>query len=222
VARPAPLTPAVRSHAGPLDLSRSAAYRPPWGRHHSAQIDALTFVVRILLAWQVRPSGPTAFTPVLVCSNNPAHTWPATLTSRATGSGCPDCREAGESKVELAHHKAAVRVFGAASSGQAVIDAAFTHGARWVVDITTVTATGLKVAIEYDGAYWHADKVTIEPAKSLDLLAAGWLVVRLREHPLPSLGIDHPRYAEIPVHATAPDPDGVLERVHTWANSAAR
>ncbi|MCK0113513.1 zinc-ribbon domain-containing protein [Ornithinimicrobium sp. F0845] len=172
-----------------------------------------------LTAWQVRPSGSTAFTPVWVCANNPNHTWSATLASRATGSGCPECREVGKSKVELAHHQAAIHAFGAASSGQAIIDEAFTHGARWLVDITAVTAAGLKVAIEYDGAYWHADKVTVDTAKSLDLLAAGWLVVRLREHPLRPLGIDHPRYAELTVHTTAPDPDGVIGRVHVWAST---
>src|SRR5699024_8409539 len=48
-----------------------------------------------LSAWQVRPSGTTAFTPEWVCSNNPSHTWTATLASRTTGSGCPECREAG-------------------------------------------------------------------------------------------------------------------------------
>lgn len=60
--------------------------------------------------------------------------------------GVPECREAGKSKVELAHHNSAVRVFGTASTGQALADEAFTHGARWLVDITTVTTTGLKLA----------------------------------------------------------------------------
>lgn len=175
-----------------------------------------------LSAWQVRPSGSTAFSPVWVCSNNPDHNWTVTLAGRATGSGCPECRETGKSKIELAHHEAAVRAFGAASSGQPVIDEAFTHGARWLVDIAAITASGLEVAVEYDGSYWHADKVTIDTAKSLDLLAAGWLVVRLREHPLPSLGIDHSRYAEITVHSTAPDPDGALDRVHAWTNTIVR
>lgn len=171
-----------------------------------------------LTAWQVRPTGSTAFTPVWVCSNNPDHTWTATLTSRAAGSGCPDCREAGKSKVELAHHEAAVRTFGAASSGHAVVDDAFTFGARWLVDITAVTPAGRNLAIEYDGAYWHADKVTVDTAKSMDLLAAGWLVVRLRESPLPALAIDHARYTELVVYSTSPDPDGMLARVLAWAD----
>jgi len=93
---------------------------------------------------------------------------------------------------------------------------AFTHGARWLVDITAITTTGLKVAIEYDGAYWHAHKATIDTAKSLDLLAAGWAVVRLREHPLPTLGIDNPLYTEVVVHSSTPDPDGVMRHVEQW------
>lgn len=169
-----------------------------------------------LTAWQVRPSGSTVFTPIWVCTNQSGHTWAATLSSRATGSGCPECRVAGKSKVELAHHESAVRIFGAASSGQAIADVAFTHGARWLVDITTVTSTGLKVAIEYDGAYWHADKAAIDTAKSLDLVAAGWAVIRLREHPLPSLSIDDPMYTELVVHSPSPDPDGVMRQVEQW------
>lgn len=175
-----------------------------------------------LSAWHVRPSGQTAFTPAWVCSNNPDHIWTATLSSRAAGSGCPECREAGKSRIELAHHAAAVRVFGAAASGQSVTDNAFTRSPRWLVDITAATSSGLQMAVEYDGAYWHQDKARVDTAKSLDLLAAGRLVVRLREHPLPTLGIRHPHYLEVTVHSTAPDPDGVLDRVHDWANQFAR
>lgn len=144
------------------------------------------------------------------------HDWKATLSSRAAGSGCPECREAGKSKVELAHHEAAVRIFGAASSGQAIVDEAFTHGARWLVDVTIVTVAGLRVAIEYDGAYWHADKGRHRHREVPDLFAAGWLVARLREHPLSSLGIDHRRYTELVVHASAPDPDDVMRQVEQW------
>jgi hypothetical protein len=50
--------------------------------------------------------------------------------------------------------------------------------------------------IEYDGAYWHSApaKVLVDARKSVDLLAAGHLVVRLREDALPSLYIADPRY----------------------------
>ncbi|KFU75408.1 Probable Zinc-ribbon domain-containing protein [Amycolatopsis lurida] len=183
---------------------------------HYPEIAAEWAPTNPLTAWQVRPSGQTAFTPTWVCSTNPDHTWQATLASRASGSGCPQCRETGKSKVEIEHHAAAQAVFGNAASGQPVTSDAFTRRARWLVDITADLGDGRMIAIEYDGSYWHADKIDIDTAKSLDLLAAGYLVARLREHPLPPLRIDDTRYTEIVVYATAPDPVAVMTRLKAW------
>ncbi|MFI2457838.1 zinc-ribbon domain-containing protein [Streptomyces sp. NPDC019539] len=60
-----------------------------------------------LSAWQVRPTGQTQFVPIWICSRTPEHTWQASLPSRSKGSGCPECREHGKSRVELEYHKAA-------------------------------------------------------------------------------------------------------------------
>ena len=170
-------------------------------------------------AWQVRPSGQTAFTPAWVCGNNPGHTWHATLSSRAAGAGCPECREAGKSKIELEHHSAAQTAFGHAASGRSITSDAFRRGVRWLVDITADLPDGREIAIEYDGAYWHADKVDLDTAKSLDLLAAGYLLARLREHPLPPLPVAHPRYVEFVVYSKAPDPVTTIGRVKQWADT---
>lgn len=45
-----------------------------------------------------------------------------------------------------------------------------------------------------DGAYWHAApaKVLVDERKSQDLLAGGYMVVRLPENDLPLLAIGHP------------------------------
>ena len=67
--------------------------------------------------------------------------------------------------------------------------------------------------IEYDGSYWHQDKADIDRAKSMDLLAAGYRVIRLREHPLRSLEIDDALYSELVVYATAPDPQATVARI---------
>jgi hypothetical protein len=74
------------------------------------------------------------------------------------------------------------------------------------------------VVIEYDGAYWHrADsKLLVDTSKSHDLLAAGYYVARLREDDLPAVGIDHPRYREFRVYATAPRPSEVMEAICGW------
>ncbi|WP_237742769.1 hypothetical protein [Actinopolymorpha alba] len=78
-------------------------------------------------------------------------------------------------------------------------------------------ADGRQLAIEYDGEYWHRGKAEIDTAKSLDLLEAGYLVARLREHPLPALPVAHPHYAEFTVFSAAPDPAGSIDRVREWA-----
>lgn len=52
-----------------------------------------------------------------------------------------------------------------------------------------------KVVIEYDGSYFHKSECVManDKAKTLALLDAGYVVVRLRENDLPVLEIDHPR-----------------------------
>ena len=143
--------------------------------------------------------------------------WTASLASRSSGTGCPDCREHGKSRVELDHFAAVQRAFERARSGQAVRHEAFRRRPAWLVDITTELPGGQKLAIEYDGAYWHADKGAIDLEKSLDLLTAGYLVVRLREHPLPPLPLTDNRYVEFAVYSSAPDPEATIGRVKEWA-----
>lgn len=168
-------------------------------------------------AWHVRPSASLPFAPQWICSTNPDHVWNAPVASRSIGAECPECRQAGKSRVELDHHVAAVEVFGSARSGITIQDEAFSSRGSWTTDIS-VEHQGLTVVIEYDGAYWHrADaKILVDQRKSLDLLAAGYVVVRLREDDLPSLGIEHPRYREIRVHSTAPRPRMIIDDIYDW------
>lgn len=172
--------------------------------------------------WHVRPSGRITFTPFWVCKTDPGHRWQASITSRANGGQCPKCVGYGSSAVELRYHAAAERVFGEARSGSAIYSEAFTARRRWVVDVCMdALSPGYRgVVVEFDGSYWHRDKAAVDTAKSLDLLAAGYLVVRLRETPLEALPVDDPRYSEISVQATS-DPDTVMRRVFRWVESAA-
>lgn len=185
--------------------------------YHFPELAAEWSPVNSLNAWQVRPSGQTPFLPTWVCSTDPAHVWQATLASRTAGSSCPECREHGKSSIELEHHAAAVALFGRAASGQPVDCESPGRRSRWFVDITVGLPGGQKLAIEYDGSYWHADQANVDTQKSLDLLAAGYLVVRLREHPLPPLQVQHDRYVEFIAHSEAPDPEGAIRRIHDWA-----
>ena len=168
-------------------------------------------------AWEVRPHSSTPFVPEWICATDARHVWRAPLSSRSNGAECPECREVGKSRVELDHHAAAVEVFGNARSGVIMQDEAFTTRMSWTTDIS-VSINGHTLVIEYDGAYWHsaAAKVLVDERKSLDLLAAGCVVVRLREDNLPPLAIDNPRYREIQVHSTVSRPRAVMEEIRDW------
>lgn len=163
-----------------------------------------------LTPWQLRPLSAKGAQIAWICSQNPDHHWVASTTSRVKGSGCPQCRTSGKSRIELGYFAAAQELFGQAESGTPI---AVLGGRRkrWLVDVTT-QIHGHKVAIEYDGAYWHADKIQVDTEKSLDLLAAGWFVVRLREAPLPGLGLEAAGFYELLMHS-ASDPAEVLAQV---------
>lgn len=170
--------------------------------------------------WHVRPHAQTGFIPKWVCAVNPLHIWEAPLASRSNGSECPDCRQTGKSRVELDHLAAAKTVFGKVRSGANVRDKAFSSRKVWSVDILA-EHDGTKVAIEYDGAYWHGPepKQLVDRSKSLDLLAAGYLLVRLREDDLPQLSINSDDYLEIRVYSRAPRSDAIMAAAAAWVEA---
>jgi hypothetical protein len=110
-----------------------------------------------------------------------------------------------------------MEAFGNARSGVTLRDDAFKTRTSWTTDIS-VDLDGRTLVIEYDGAYWHAAeaKILVDERKSQDLLAAGHLLVRLREDALPPLSIDHPRYREIRVYSTAPRSHAVVNEIRDW------
>ena len=163
--------------------------------------------------WHVRPTDTERLVG-WICDADPRHRWSATPASLVNGTGCPECRTTGKSRIELDHLEAARSIFGDAASGVRIRSDSFARRASWTVDILVTLADGRRVAIEYDGSYWHADKAQLDTEKSLELLADGIIVVRLREVPLPKLPIELPGYHEVAVHSSAPDPVGAIRRVH--------
>lgn len=170
-----------------------------------------------LRAWDVRPHTATLFDPEWICATDPGHVWRSPLSGRSNGAECPDCKVAGKSKVELAHLAAAKEVFKGVRSGATLRSKAFFTRQSWTADISAKVG-GRNLVIEYDGAYWHAapPKILIDERKSIDLLAAGHLVVRLREDDLPPLRIENPHYKEIRVYSSAPRPQAIMAEIRTW------
>lgn len=159
-----------------------------------------------LSAWQVRRQ--TRFVPKWICSNNPDHKWQNNIINRINGAECPYCANASKSRTELMYFRAIKKVFPAAESGVKVSDPLFSH--PWTIDIL-IKSEGLKVSIEYDGAYWHKSKYNQDTIKSLELLKAGFLVFRIRENGLIPLDINDSRYLELTVNPLSSKIDTVVE-----------
>ena len=135
------------------------------------------------------------------------HVWQATVAARVggnggVGTGCPACpvqhsREEAYLVAEIAPwvpvaagvhkvHLAAGAECEAEEAGPSNPGSSSTGSRRrrQVLDVD-VLIPAWRLVIEYDGAYWHADKVEADRRKTAALRAAGWRVLRLREAPLP-------------------------------------
>ncbi|MFQ6226270.1 zinc-ribbon domain-containing protein [Nocardia sp. NPDC002869] len=122
------------------------------------------------------------------------HEWRAVVRTRAVHprTGCPKCSASGPEKELFAalkeifdevEHDARIPVrWGAFNSSR--------------VDIR-VCSNGLDVLIEYDGAYWHRNKIDKDTAKTRSLIQAGYHIVRVREGDLPDLALDSPRLLQV-------------------------
>lgn len=102
------------------------------------------------------------------------HSWKAAIRSRTeAGTGCPFCTSQ-TSLPEIRIFAELKELFPTAVNRQKL------EGLELDVSIPE-----LNVAIEYDGAYFHADKDAKDEEKKVAITKAGYLLIRLREKPLP-------------------------------------
>ena len=161
--------------------------------------------------WTIYPGTRLQFVPEWICRNNPNHVWNAGIAGRINGGGCPECKDQWRSKVAQEYFEAAVEAFNDVHSEVPLFSESFSHN-PWRADYV-IQENGKSVVVEYDGAYWHIGKDGIDKRKSMDLLNAGYIVIRLREDNLTSLDINNPRYHEIRVHSSSPDPYNVTKQI---------
>lgn len=123
--------------------------------------------------------------------------WPATVSNRTAGTGCGKCSQLGTSKVERALLQTSVSVLDSVSGG-VKLRVEWRKSRSMLVDIVG-TFRGRPVAVEYDGLYYHlgASKRNRDTDKTRALLAAGYLVVRIRDCGLEHLDVDHPDLFQI-------------------------
>jgi hypothetical protein len=120
------------------------------------------------------------------CPTNPDHEWQATIASRTgQGVGCPLCdlKPRSYMEVRLAHELEVV--IPVDDTVDRIVLPAPSRTRRISVDIAAPT---IQLVVEVDGSWWHRAKERQDRAKSAGLTAAGWKVIRVREHPLTPLG----------------------------------
>jgi hypothetical protein len=110
-------------------------------------------------------------------------------------AGCNCATEAGtrDSKIELATFELLSFVMPGGRH-----DVPFPNDRRMAVDMVFELAPDCRLAIEYDGAYWHEGREEGDARKSALLVDSGFVhsVVRLREEPLDLISRDDVSFAK--------------------------
>jgi hypothetical protein len=113
------------------------------------------------------------------------HEWQSTIKSRALGSRCPRCSKFGSSVTERSFFRVLARGLTDAALG-ARIPLVTSNRKSMSVDISG-TLAGRKIAIEYDGRWYHEHREAQDREKTEALLRDGWITVRIREGVLTDL-----------------------------------
>jgi hypothetical protein len=115
------------------------------------------------------------------CKNNPGHIWKTAVVHRARGRGCPYCFLAPQSKEELTILFELKYIFpGINPQGHKL-------AVKGKLNSVDIYIPELKIVIEYDGSYWHKNRYDTDIQKSKEILSQGIKLIRVREHPLPSI-----------------------------------
>jgi hypothetical protein len=111
------------------------------------------------------------------------HEWYARVADRAKGVGCPRCSIIGisERQVRLEFELAAAGL--PVEHGYPPITVKGRRPIR-----ADIAMPSIRVVVEYDGSYYHANKIRADCAQTAALESVGWTVFRVREEPLPGLG----------------------------------
>lgn len=113
------------------------------------------------------------------------HVWQTRVRERTRdgeGTDCPQCGVLHRSvrEIRLAFELAQFMTFNVDDQVVTLLD-----DTRVTCDIVL---RDYRIIVEYDGSHWHKHRGTQDENKTARLVAAGWTVIRLREHPLPRIG----------------------------------
>ncbi len=112
------------------------------------------------------------------CSKGEDHEWKTVVEKRTIGRNCPFCDLTPQSKQELTITFELLTLF------PDINPRGFktrVEGKLWSIDIYIPL---LHLGVEFDGSYWHKDKVALDKLKTKKLKREGFNILRVREEPL--------------------------------------
>jgi len=111
------------------------------------------------------------------CDKADDHEWKTSILNRKN-HGCPYCTLTPQSKQEL------IITFELKTIFKNIDPKGFKTTLDGRLRAIDIFIPSLKLAIEFDGSYWHKDKLAIDKIKSELLIDGGYKVIRIREEPL--------------------------------------
>jgi len=109
------------------------------------------------------------------CGKREEHNWETTIHIRTRGHGCPFCTGIGTSEPEIRVLCELRYLFGSKE----------TEWRRRIDGVEVdIFLSKFNIGIEYDGAYWHKEKLQSDKDKNIFFQKKGIQILRIREHPL--------------------------------------
>jgi DNA-directed RNA polymerase subunit RPC12/RpoP len=113
------------------------------------------------------------------CNKGDDHVWKTRPTNRIYGgTGCPFCDLTPQSKQELTITFELKNLF------KNIDPKGFKTRLNGKLRAVDIFLPNLNLCIEFDGSYWHKDKIGIDKIKSEILFKEGFKLIRVREEPL--------------------------------------
>ena len=113
------------------------------------------------------------------CLTNNLHEWQAKPNDRTSGGkGCPYCTLTPQSRQEL------IITFEIKTIFKNIDPKRFKTRLDGKLRAIDIFIPSLKLAVEFDGSFWHKDKLALDKIKSEMLMDEGYKVIRIREGPL--------------------------------------
>ena len=141
-----------------------------------------------------------------ICKTFPEHEWEAAVSSRSKGHGCPHC--AGQTSLPEFRVLAELR---------SIFDGVESRAKPDLRHEADIYISDLKLAIEYDGEYYHRHQRQKEEKKRAGFGNVGIELIRLRAGQLP---VYHPNDLRVPDgELSKSDLDRLLDKIRSFAHS---